>query len=216
MVDLDFAMEDVRFEPYSVSPLLLFALTVTNNTPQFSVQNVSLQCQIRLEPTRRRYQGEEQDRLIELFGEPERWGQTLHSFLWTNTSVSVPSFEGACRVDLPVPCSNDFNIAATKYFHGLANGEAPLSLHFSGTIFYRGADQRLQIGQIAWTKEATYRIPVAAWKAMMDHHYADDEWLRLKRGAFEALYDYKRRYGHQSFEHAIHALLAATPGRTLQ
>jgi hypothetical protein len=216
MVELDFSAEGARFEPYSVSPLMLFGLRVTNKTPALGVQNVSLQCQIRIEPTRRLYGGEEHDRLVDLFGEPERWGQTLHSFLWTHASVSVPPFETECRIDLPVPCSSDFNIAATKYFYGLQNGEAPLSLLFSGTVFYRAEDGRLQIEQISWTKEATYRLPVGAWQAMMDHYYPDSAWLLLERDVFERLYAYKRRNGLPSWEHAVRTLLDSQPAGSLR
>ena len=39
----------------------------------------------------------------DLFGEPERWGQTLRSLLWTHASVVVPSFQGNTMADLHVP-----------------------------------------------------------------------------------------------------------------
>ena len=62
------------------------------------------------------------------------------------------------HVDLPVPCSFDFNVAATKYFYGLEGGEVPLAFLFSGTVFYRDADDFLQMEQIPWSKEAEYRL----------------------------------------------------------
>ena len=57
--------------------------------------------------------------------------------LWTHASAVVPSFTGSTAVELQVPCSFDFNVAATKYFHGLADGDIPLCLMFSGTVFLR-------------------------------------------------------------------------------
>ena len=216
MVDLDFAAESVRFEPYSVSPLMLFGLRLTNKSPSLHVQNVSLQCQIRIEPTRRGYSGEEHDRLLDLFGEPDRWGQTLQSFLWTHASVSTPCFEKEIQVDLPVPCSYDFNIAATKYFYGLESGEAPLLLLFSGTVFYRTEDGGLQIGQIPWTKDVAYRLPAETWRGMMDHYYPGSAWLRLERSVFELLYAYKRRNGLSTWEHAVRALLESQSAGSLQ
>ena len=78
-----------------------------------------LQCQLRIEPTQRRYAPADHDRLFELFGETHRWSETLRSMLWTHASVQVPAFASGHVVDLPVPCSFDFNIAATKYFYGL-------------------------------------------------------------------------------------------------
>ena len=69
-----------------------------------------------------------------------RWGQTLRNLLWTHASVVVPPFTGVTTVDLQVPCTFDFNVAATKYFNGLADGEIPVCLMFSGTVFYADPD----------------------------------------------------------------------------
>lgn len=214
MVDLDFAVESARAEPASIAPLILFGLRLTNRTPALKVQNVSLQCQLRIDPARRHYGSAEQDRLVDLFGTVERWGQTLQSFLWTQVSLSVPSFDESCAIDLPVPCSYDFNVAGTKYFYGLEDGEAPLSFLFSGTIFYR-EDGRLQIGQIAWTKQASFRLPAQVWQAMMDRHYAGRAWLHLDCDVFERLYAYKRRRQIPRWEDAIAALLTNAEAETL-
>lgn len=211
MIDLDFAIEDVRVERHAAAPLLMGALRVTNKTPAMPVQNVLLRCQIRIEPTRRHYGERERERLIELFGLKERWGETLRSFLWTHTDALIPAFDTECIVDLPVPCSYDFNIAATTYFHGLETGEAPLSLLFSGTIFYSDSEGRLQIEQIAWSKEAKYRLPVATWHAMMEHYYPNGLWLCLGRGVFEQLQHFKREHGYPTFDRALAALLESQP-----
>lgn len=210
MVDLDFAIEDVKVEKHSAAPLLLFALRLVNRTPEFPVLNVMLNCQIRIEPTRRRYDGDEHDRLSDLFGEPSRWGETLHSLLWTHAGMAAPAFGAECKVDLPVPCSYDFNIAATKYFHGLEQGDVPLNFLFSGSIFYRDGEGKLQISQIAWTKDCAYRLPVSVWRDMMEHYYPHSLWLCLQRDAFEQLYRYRRRRGLPTFESALQELLDAS------
>ena len=207
MIDLDFAVEGMRVERHTAAPLLMCALRVTNRTPAIPVQNVMLRCQIRIEPTRRHYGAGEHARLIELFGLKERWGETLHSFLWTHTDVLIPAFDTECLIEMPVPCSYDFNIAATTYFHGLETGEAPLSLLFSGTIFYSDPEGRLQIQQVAWSKEATYRLPAATWHAMMAHYYPNGLWLCLGRDVFEQLQRFKRDRGHPTFDRALAALL---------
>ena len=108
--------------------------------PNETVHSVALRCQIQLEVTRRQYSAEDQEQLRDLFGEPERWGQTLKTMLWTHASVVAPAFQDSAVVDLPVPCTFDFNVAATKYFHGLADGDVPLSFLFSGTVFYADGD----------------------------------------------------------------------------
>jgi hypothetical protein len=207
VIDLDFAIEGMRVKRHSVAPLLIGALRVTNKTPTVPVQNVMLRCQIRIDPVRRPYSAREHDRLIELFGLKERWGETLRSFLWTHTDVLVPAFETECVVDLPVPCSYDFNIAATTYFHGLEDGEAPLSLLFSGTIFYADPEGRLQIEQVAWSKEAAFRLPVALWRSMMQHYYPNGLFLCLGQDVFDQLQRFKQTQGYPTFDRALAALL---------
>ncbi len=209
MVELDFAAEEARVARHAITPTLLFALRVTNRDPSIPVENVQLRCQVRIEPTRRRYGQDEQEGLSDLFGAPSRWGETLRSFLWTHASVQIPAFTTHCTVELPVPCSYDFNIAATKYFHALGDGEAPLSLLFSGSIFYRDHDDRLQIDQVSWTREASFRLPVSVWHDMMRHYYPNAAWLCLGRDAFERLYRYKRQHGLATWDHAIDALIGA-------
>ncbi len=207
MVDLDFAIDGVEIERHAMSPLLRFALRIVNATPDRRVLGVMLNCQIRVEPARRRYGASEHEPLSELFGTPERWGQTLQSFLWAHVNLTVGAFDREVAVALPVPCSFDFNIAATKYFDGLEDGEAPLDFLFSGSVFYRAPDGKLQIEQVAWTKESAFRLPVAVWRELVEHYYPHSAWLCLRRDAFDALYRYKRQNGLPTFERAVEDLL---------
>jgi len=156
-----------------------------------------------LEAARRHYSVGEQRRLTDLFGEPDRWGQTLRSMLWTNTSVVVPPFTGSIVVDLPVPCTFDFNVAATKYFAGIDTGDVPVSFFFNGTVFYEAADGNLQAGHISWEKESSYRLPISVWRDMMDIYYPNCTWLCLRRDAFAKLYEYKVQRGLPTFDDAL-------------
>ena len=110
---------------------------------------------------------------------------------------------------LPVPCSFDFNIAATKYFDGLTEGGAPLALLFSGSVFYRDTADRLQIAQIPWSKEVYCRLSVDLWRQMMDQYYPNSTWLRMPRALFEELSRYKRQRALPTFEAALQRLLDA-------
>ncbi|HYY56426.1 MAG TPA: DUF6084 family protein [Pyrinomonadaceae bacterium] len=207
MPDLSFQVEGAEAVPFAASPLLALKLRVTNADAREPVRAVALRCQIQLEVTRRRYKAEEQERLRDLFGEPERWGQTLRTMLWTHVSVIVPPFTESAVVDLSVPCTFDFNIAATKYFGGLDDGEIPLCLLFSGTVFYEAEDGALQVAQIPWDREAKYRLPVQVWKQMMDIYYPNSAWLCLRRDVFDRLYQYKRRFGIPTWEQALERIL---------
>jgi hypothetical protein len=211
--DLNFAVVGAEPEPHAASPLLAFKLRIQENARGLAptpIAAVALRCQIRIEPTRRTYSAQSRDLLGDLFGEPARWGQTLKSALWTHGSIVVPPFTETTEVDLPVPCSFDFNVAATKYFHALDDGEVPLTFLFSGTIFYNSADGPLHISQISWEKEASFRLPVATWKAMIDHYYPHCAWLCLERAAFDRLHQFKTQRGIPTWERAIEALLDAS------
>lgn len=207
MPDLNFKIEGAEAVPYAAAPLLALKLRLTCADPEEQIHTVTLRCQIQIEATRRKYNAEEQGRLLDLFGQPERWSQTLRSMLWNNVEIVVPGFTGTTIVDLQVPCSFDFNVAATKYFAGLENGEVPLCLLFSGSIFYEADEGRLQVTQIPWDRETTYRLPVSVWQQMMDIYYPNSAWLCLRRDVFDRLYRYKREHGIPTWEQALDKLL---------
>ena len=132
----------------------------------------------------------------------------MRTMLWTHANVTIPPFAGSTLIDLHVPCTFDFNVGATKYFAGLDGGEIPLTLLFSGTIFY-AADIGLQVARIPWEKEARYRLPVGVWQQMMEHYYPNIAWLCCRRDVFQRLYQYKQRHGIPSWEQALERLLDA-------
>ncbi len=206
MPDLQFHIEGVEVVRYAATPLLVFRVRVTSNNA-VEIANINLQCQIQIESGRRKYAPEEQFKLQDLFGEPQRWNQTLKTLLWTHTSALIPAFEGEVLVDLQVPCTFDFNVVATKYFHALLEGEIPLSFQFSGSVFYRAEHERLQVGQIAWDKDVRFKLPVALWKEMIEHYYPNSAWLCLNRDVFNRLYEYKIRHGLHSWERALEQAL---------
>jgi Family of unknown function (DUF6084) len=203
MPELDFCVESVAAVPYAAAPTLAFRLRVTNADREEVIHSMALRAQIQIEVTRRHYSAEEQARLSDLFGEPGRWGQTLKTMLWTHVAVNAPPFQGETTVDIPVPCTFDFNVASTKYFHGLNEGDLPLNFLFSGTVFYQSEQEGLQVAPISWEKEAKFRLPLKIWKQMIDEYYPNTAWLCLRRDAFERLYEYKVRNGIPTWEEVI-------------
>jgi len=206
--DLRFEIEDALATPNAAEPQLSFKARITNSELE-PIHSIALRVQVQIEPVRRRYTTIEQEYLKELFGEPERWSTTLHPLLWTNVNVNVTGFTGSTVVDIPVPCSFDFNVAMTKYIYALDNGDLPTSFLFSGTVFYAGS-VGLQVAQIPWDREARYRLPIRVWKEMMDLYYPDTAWVCLRREVFERLYEFKSRHGLPSWEQALERLLSAT------
>jgi hypothetical protein len=207
MPKLSFKIEEAVVVPFSVAPTLAFRLRINNALPEETIHTVALRCQIQLDVTRRRYTMREQNRMRDLFGEPDRWSQTLRSLLWTHANVVVPSFKGTTTADLPVPCTFDFNVAATKYFEGLTEGEIPLHLMFSGTVFYADTNDVLQVVPISWDQEARFKLSVQLWREMMDSYYPNSVWLNLRRDVFERLYQYKTQHGIPTWEQALEKIL---------
>jgi Family of unknown function (DUF6084) len=203
--DLHFQVESVSATANAAVPQLSCKLRLANSEPE-AVHSIALRVQVQIEPVRRRYTAAEQENLKELFGEPERWSKSLHPLLWTNTSVNVPGFAGDSVVEVPIPCTFDFNIAITKYIYGLQDGDLPVSLLFSGTVFYAGG-RGLEVAQIPWDREARYRLPVRVWKEMMDAYYPNTAWLCLRRDVFERLYQFRAQHGLPNWEQALEHML---------
>ncbi len=207
MPDLDFKVVDAEAMLFAAAPTMLFKLHIHNAIADEQVHSVMLQTQIRIVATRRRYDAEAEGRLLEVFGEPRRWGETLRSLLWTHATTVVPRFTDSIVADLPIPCSYDFDVAAAKYFYALEDGEVPLLFLFSGTVFYMAGEGPLQITQISWEKEAPFRLPVGVWKKMMDHYFPNSAWLRVRKDVFDRLYAYKARQALPSWDDALDRLL---------
>jgi hypothetical protein len=207
MPELDFSVVGAEAVSYAASPLLSFKLRIGNADAQEKIQSIVLRCQIQMETTKRKYSPDEQAQLFELFGEPERWGRTLRPMLWLHTSATVPPFAGETTIDLPVPCTFDFNLAATKYFAGLDDGIVPLNLMFSGTVFFESPAAGLQVEQISWDKEARFKLPIKVWRDMMDHYYPNSAWLCLRRDVFERLSRYKMEHAFPTWEQALESLI---------
>ena len=184
MVDLDFTVEGVEVERFAVAPTLLFKLRVADDNRRRRAERAAAMPASH-RATRRRYAPGSASGSPICSARPIAGRTRCAACCGRMRAVQVPAFEGERRVDLPVPCSFDFNVAATKYFHGLEGGEVPLTLLFSGTVFYRDADGFLQMAQIPWSKEAEYRLPVAVWQQMMDVYYPGSVWLRIDRGVFD-------------------------------
>ncbi len=216
MPDLSFSIVSAAPVSYAVTPMLALKLAITNTDPNECIHSIALQAQIQIEATRRPYAASEEPRLVDLFGQRERWNQTLRTMLWTLATVNVRGFSGATTADLMVPCTFDFNVAATKYFAALESGDIPLAVLFSGTVFYDCGDQGLQIAQIPWSKEARFRLPVSVWKQVIEHYYPNTVWLTLHRDVFDRLHDFKMRNSIPTWEQAMEMLLAeAQSGKVL-
>lgn len=205
MTDLTLAVEGAEAAPFTTTPTINFRLRI-DDPPGAPVQSVQLRTQVRIEPSRRRYAPEEQDRLLGLFGEPDRWGETLQSFLWTHVTIPVKGFEGSTVVDLPVESSYDLEVALGQYLHSLGDGEVPLLFLFSGTVFRRGPEG-IEIEQVPWDREAQFRLPVPVWRQALESCFPESGWLRLGRDTLDRLLAYKAQRALPTWDATLDSLL---------
>jgi hypothetical protein len=206
MSQLDFSVLDIAAEPYAVVPTLLARLRIVERTGE-PVHALALRAQVRIEPQRRRYDDDEEAGLLDLFGRRERWADTLKPFLWLHTTAMVQGFTGTTETELALPCTYDFEVTGAKYLQALRDGEIPLVLLFSGTVFTRGLTG-FGVEQIPWDREATHRLPVAVWREVMDRYFPGSSWLRLDRDTLEALARYRSARGLLSWDDTVASLLA--------
>lgn len=205
MSDLRICVVGSRPDPYAAVPTIVLRLRI--DVPGGArVHAMVLNAQVRIEPQRRRYSPAEQERLRELFGAPPQWGESLRPFLWTHLSTTVAEFTGSTEVDLSMPCTYDFEVAAAKFLHALDDGEIPLVLLFSGTTF--GVDDgALVVQPVPWHVDAEHRLPVEVWRATMDAFFPNSGWIRLPRPTIDALTRYKAARALTSWQDTIERLL---------
>ena len=206
MAELTFDCIGAQAERYAVLPTITLKLRVSETSGQ-RVDAIALRCQIRIEPARRRYSPGEEARLKDLFGETMQWADTLKPMQFTNISTMISSFTGHTEVDLPVNFSYDLEIGSGRYFASLEAGEIPLLLLFSGTIF-SVVDGRMQVQQVPWSKEASFRLPVSVWREAVDAHFPDTAWITMSRGTLSGLERYKSDRALPTWDATVNALLS--------
>ncbi len=211
MTDLVFDCVGASADRYSAVPAMTLRLRIAETTGA-RVAAVALRCQIRIEPQRRRYSAEEAEALHDLFGDTDRWAETVKPVQLATLSTMVPSFTGSTEHDLPLPCTYDLEIASTKYFSALEDGTIPLLLLFSGTIF-GVEDGRMSVQQIPWSKESSFPLPVEVWRETVARHFPDSAWLRVGLDTMASLRQFKSRNALPTWDSTVRALLAGVAER---
>ena len=206
MAELAFDCIGARAERYAVVPTLSLTLRIAETSGQ-RVEAIALRCQIRIEPARRRYSGQEAERLNDLFGDTERWADTLRPMQLTTVATMVPGFSGSVEMDLPIAFTYDLEIGSARYFASLDTGEVPLLLLFSGTVF-GVTDGRIQVQQVPWSKEAAYRLPVSVWREAIDAHFPNSAWIKMSRQTLEDLQRFKTAHALPTWDQTLAALLS--------
>jgi hypothetical protein len=195
----------------AAAPTLAFRLRIDERTGR-RVFTVALSVLIEVEPAKRSYDDASRERLVELFGEPRRWATTTQSFRWAQADLLVPPFVGSTEVELPIACTYDLELAASKYFDALG-GEAPLRFHFNGTVFYEAEDGRMQLVQIPWDRSVRFAMPIESWRGAIDAHYPHRAWVPVDRETLARLASLRAARARPTFDATIAELLDREEGR---
>jgi hypothetical protein len=191
--------------PHAAAPGITLRLRI-EELAGGSVHAVLLRCQTRIEPRGRSYSAEERARLYELFGDDSQWDRTLRPLTWAHTSIAVPSFEGRIDIDLPIACTFDLEVASAKYLHAVRDGDIPLLLLFSGTIF--GASEHgISLEPVSWDVEASYRMPARIWRDAMNQFFPGGGWIRLQQETIDRLQAFRARHAVLSWDKALDLIL---------
>ena len=202
----EFAVIAARPVRYAAAPMLTLDLQVSESSGR-PVYMIALTIQLMIEPARRSYDEKTRAGLVELFGPPERWAVTTRSLVWAQLDVLVPPFTGSTTVAVPVSCSYDLELAAAKYLYSLSDGEAPLALHFNGTVYYAGDDGGLQMVLVPWNKSIDFRMPVSVWRDTVQHYFPNTNWIAVRSETLDALQRAKLDRGLTTFDACIDTLL---------
>ena len=89
----------------------------------------------------------------------------------------------------------------------LEAGEIPLLLLFSGTVF-TVVDGRMQVQQVPWSKEASYRLPVSVWREAIDAHFPNSAWIKMSRQTMADLQRFKSAHALPTWDLTLAELLA--------
>jgi hypothetical protein len=125
---------------------------------------------------------------------------------WTTVATMVPGFSGSTEIELPVAFTYDLEIGSTRYFTGLQDGEIPLLLLFSGTVF-ASVEGKLQIQQVPWSKEARFRLPLSVWREAIEAHFPGSAWIKMSTGTLDELAAFKSRHALPTWDATLTALL---------
>ena len=206
MAELLFTVVDVVPERYAAAPNLLARIRVEESTGEV-VHALALRAQIRIEPQRRRYDDPESPALLDLFGDRTRFADTLRPFAWLHASTVAQGFSDATEIELPLPCTYDFEVSGTTYLHALRDGRDPAAvplqrhgLHPRRQRLLRRPDALGPRGSVPPAGRRLARPDAAS--------FPGTEWLRMRRDTVEALGHYRHVHGLTSWDDAVTALLA--------
>ena len=173
MPDLNFQVEGAEPQRFAAAPLLLFKLRVAEavaaGAQPTPIHAVALRCQVRIEPARRRYDAAGEGaapRPLRHAGAlgPDAPADALDARQRRRPAVrrARPSSTCRCRA----ASTSAWRPRSTSPPWRAASSRSASSS--AGRSSTRPTDGALQVAQISWEKEASFRLPAATWRGLMD------------------------------------------------
>src|SRR5262249_6922289 len=119
--ELRFAVRGSEPLPHAAVPTLGFALDVDADAGT-DVRAVLLRTHVRSVRSRGVYDVATRDGLVGLRGTREKGASAPGWLTWATTTLAIPPFTGHTVVSLPIVCTYDFEVTASKFFHALDDG----------------------------------------------------------------------------------------------
>ena len=149
-----------------------------------------------IEPARRAYDAETREKLVELFGAPERWATTTRSLVWHQADVLVPAFTGVD--DLPrgragaastwrSPPPSTSTGCPTARCRWRSTSTAPCTTAATtGGCRCRSCPGRARRSSASRSR---------TWRELIEHYYPHTGWIPLQEATLRALQREKARRG---------------------
>lgn len=205
MSALKFEVTGAQAKQHVAIPSIAFRIRVTAGE---RIEALVLRAQLRIEPQWREYREEEQALLNDLFGTPERWNTTLRPLSWADVPLVVTAFDGETQAGVTVPCTYDFDLAASRFLNALDGGDIPVRFLFSGAIF-RDGTQGFVTERVSWSSECAYRMPLDVWHQAMRACYGDSALIRVSRDTLARLQRYRALSGTTNWDELLERLMGA-------
>ena len=136
------------------------------------------------------------ERLVELFGEPERWASTTDELpLGAGRRARARLRRARPSSSSPSPAPTTSSSPRRSTSTGSPTARRRCASTSTARVFYEAEDGRLQIVQLPWDRSAALRMPVEAWRRMIDAHYPYRGWVRCTRRRSTRLSGARRERG---------------------
>lgn len=193
---LQFTAREAVAERRSAAPAIRLRVDVL--APGVKIEALLLRARVQIEPWRRAYDANEKELLREL--------SAAQPLQWIDVAVTVNAFSEQTTFEIPMSCTYDMQVAATKYLTAIDGGAIPVRVFFNGTAF-SAAESGFSAAMLSWDSDCEAFVPIDVWHEAMDACFAGQAWLRVDRSVFDALARYRVHRGFADWDQALEHLL---------